>query len=76
MRMAPSFMAAISAAPTIHWVDGSSGTCSVTMSLPASSSASGTCRALPSGSLATTSWNTTCMPSDSANTESCEPIEP
>lgn len=77
MRMAPGFMAAISGAPIIHCVDGNSGTCRVTMSLAASSSFRlAAWRALPSGSLATTSWNSTFMPRPSASTDSCVPIEP
>ncbi|MCY1239290.1 hypothetical protein D9M72_520780 [compost metagenome] len=55
-RMAPGFMAAISAAPIIHCVAWVSGTCRVTMSLwPSSWCSSRTWRALPSGSLVTTS---------------------
>ncbi|MNE68413.1 hypothetical protein D3C80_1640740 [compost metagenome] len=77
MRMAPGFMAAISAAPIIHCVEGSSGTCRVTMSLTDSSSCSEAAwRALPSGSLVTMSWNTTCMPRPSASTDSWLPMEP
>ena len=77
MRMPPGFMAAISAAPIIHWVEGSSGTCRVTMSAwPSSSCSEPTWRALPSGSLCTTSWKITCMPSASASTDSWVPMEP
>ena len=77
IRMAPGFMAAISLAPIIHCVEGSSGTCRVTMSLLASSSPSDAAwRALPSGSLVDTSWKSTCMPTDSAITDSWVPMEP
>ncbi len=40
IRMPPFFMARISFSPIIHWVDGSSGTCSETMSHRPSSSCS------------------------------------
>ena len=71
------FITAISLAPIIHCVARVSGTCRLTTSLTASSSCRlSICRALPSGSLVTTSKNTTRMPSASANTDSCVPIEP
>ena len=47
---------AISFSPIIHWVEGSSGTCSETMSdMPSSSCRLPICTALPSGSLVTVS---------------------
>ncbi|MNE74452.1 hypothetical protein D3C80_2097760 [compost metagenome] len=52
IRIAPFFIERISFSPIIHWVDGSSGTCSETMSArPSSSFRLVTCTALPSGSL-------------------------
>ena len=77
IKTEPDFMAAIWAAPIIHWVAGVSGTCRLTTSDCANKSSSrATCLALPSGSLVTTSKNATCIPSASASTDSCVPMDP
>jgi hypothetical protein len=77
IRMLPGFMAAICSAPIMPWVEASSGTCRVTISAwPSSSCRLAAWRALPSGSLVTTSWKMTCMPRPSASTDSWVPMEP
>ncbi|MCY1461455.1 hypothetical protein D9M71_791160 [compost metagenome] len=77
IRIEPFFIARISFSPIIHWVDGSSGTCSETMSArPSSSFRLVTWVALPSGSLVSGSKKNTCMPRLSARTDSWVPIEP
>gem|GEM_PF-3883326 len=77
MRIAPRFMRARVSALTMFWVDLPPGTCRVTTSACSSSSASEpAARALPSGSLASTSKNTTRMPMASARVLICEPMLP
>ena len=77
MKIVPGRMRANCSRPISPRVCGVSGTCTVTTSDVCSSSSSEAAgSALPSGSLLTTSWKRTSMPSASAITESCEPMLP
>ena len=77
IRMDPRRMRPMVSAFMMFSVDLPPGTCSVTTSDCSSSSFSEpAARALPSGSLASTSWNTTRMPRPSASVLICEPILP